>query len=304
MFINPHIVPSILALIQGKGSIPMEELAEKIGVPLELLETCIKVSGVTKKENKIPAKVNQLLSSPIMHKFWDVIKVSPEIIENLVNLSFNSLPLDDCEKTISIFHINNAVDLTFTKSIISIVKSYVAIQGGSSLYLDRKSKQYTTTLEDMKVGVRAICKFVIMDENFILPLMRLRQGDFFIIEEYQRNFVAFLPGKKTRELAMGLSGMATLPIMFNSLKKADMLKDGVDTSLTFRNAAEIVCSSLKINPIVARLAAVDMPTIKELSKETNTPVAVVSLYYYKYIRFCGSFNVFPLFRLMFLNLLL
>ena len=278
MFLNPHIVPSILGLIQGKGSIPMEELSEKIGVPLELLETCIKMSGLTIIENKIPAKVNQLLSSPIMHKFWEVIKVSPEIIENLVNLSFNSLPLDDCEKIISIFHIKNAVDLTFFKSILSVVKSYVAIQGGSSLYLDRKSKQYTTTLEDMKVGVRAISKFVIMDESLILPLMRLRQGDFFIIEEYQRSFVALLPGKRIRELSMGISGMATLPIMFDSLKKADLLKDGVDTSLTFRNAAEIVCSSLKINPIVARLASVDMPTIKELSKETNTPVAVVIYY--------------------------
>ena len=254
----------------------MEELAEKIGVPLELLEISIKISGLTKNEEKIPFKLNKLLTASIMRKFWEVIQISPDLIETLVNVSFNSFTLADCEKIAGTLQIRGSIDLTFLSGVFSIVRSYVAIQGGEKSYLDRKSALYASTLEDMKLGVKAMSKQIIIDENVIVPLMRLRQGDFFIIDEYIRNFVAFLPGSRIRQVSMGLAGIVTLPIKFNDLSLAAMKKGAVDTSITFQNASEMLCAPLKINPIVVRLAAVDMDTIKTLSKETDTPVAIVT----------------------------
>lgn len=253
----------------------MEELAEKIGVPLELFEVCIKMTGLTKKEEKIQFKLNKLLTSPTMKKFWEVIQISPELIETLIQVSFNSFSVSDCEKIAGTFQIKSAIDINFLWGVFSIVKSYVAIQGGEENYLDRKSALYTSSLEEMKLGVKAMSKLVTIDENLIVPLMRLRQGDFFIIEEYQRNFVGFLPGPRIRQVAMGLAGTASLPIKFTDLNLAAMKKSGVDTSITFQNATEMLCSVLKINPIVARLAAADVGTIKILSDETKTPVAIV-----------------------------
>ena len=276
-FISPTIIPSILAIIQGKSSIVMEELAGKIGIPIELMEICLKMAKLSNNDTKLKVRLHKCLTSPIMYKFWDVIKVSPDLIETLLHISFNDFSARDYEKIAGIFQVKGSVDTQFLFTVLAISRSYLAIQGVHDIVLDKKSSLYSSTLNDMKDGVKLYCKLVNLDETTIVPLMRLRQGDFFILEEYKSNFIAILPNQTIRNIVMGMSGIVTLPIRFTKLVKEKAKKEATDTSISFENAANIMSKELKINPILIKLAALDMPTIEALAKETKLPTSVVFL---------------------------
>lgn len=274
-FISPTIIPSILAIIQGKSSIAMEELAGKIGIPIELMEICLKMTKLSNNDRKLQVRLNKCLTSPIMYKFWDVIKVTPDLIETLLHISFNDFSARDFEKIAGTFQVKGSVDTQFLFTVFAISKSYLAIQGVNDIFLDRKSNLYTSTLNDMKDGVKLYCKLVNLDETTIVPLMRLRQGDFFILEEYKSNFIAILPTQNIRKIVMGMSGIVTLPIRFSNVVREKAKNETSDTSLTFENAINILSKELKISPFIAKLAALDNTSIELLAKEANLPVSIV-----------------------------
>ena len=55
-----------------------------------------------------------------------------------------------------------------------------------------------------------------MDKDLAIIGLRLRQGDWHIIDDYSEYLAPFLPTNKVRKIAMGICGMLRCPVKFHT----------------------------------------------------------------------------------------
>ena len=121
----------------------------------------------------------------------------------------------------------------------------------------------------MKRYAVPVCKRLFIDSELALIAIRIRQGDFYIIEDYQSYLNILLPNEQVRKLAMSVCGIMTLPIMFN--RKFDKYPDQFDHAITFEGACEMLCEMLNINPIVPRMMMFDPDTLSMIEERFGMP---------------------------------
>ena len=155
------------------------------------------------------------------------------------------------------------IDLvTFVAALARSLKSIreAAVQG-----VDRASPQRRRALEELQQPLEDFCKTCAIDPHLALVSVRLRQGDFFILEDLKDTIAPLLPSPDHRKLAMGLCGLLTLPIVFK--RPFGTYPTAFSEVLSFESACENVCSILHINPIVPRLAALDEGALKLVQEQ-------------------------------------
>ena len=113
-----------------------------------------------------------------------------------------------------------------------------------------------------------------VDAELALLAIRLRQGDFYIIEDKAQYLQAMLPTPEIRKLTMGLCGILTCPIKFRRVLGNYPVKHRYN--VTFEGALEMLSDILGINPIVARLVAFDPNAYEYVQTQHDFPKSAVS----------------------------
>jgi hypothetical protein len=103
--------------------------------------------------------------------------------------------------------------------------------------------------------------------------LRIKQGDFHIINDEKEFLKGMLPNKRIRNLAMGLCGMLTNPIEFKY--KPYKFSNTFKYSATFEGANEYLSDLLSLNPIIPRLVAFDLNTYEAIQDKYGIPKEIV-----------------------------
>ena len=103
--------------------------------------------------------------------------------------------------------------------------------------------------------------------------VRLRQGDFLIIEDYQEYLTPLLPDQQCRDLAMGICGILHCPIKYQ-YQLGNYPKE-LTLGGNFDRALDYMKNSLKINPLVFRLCTFDRDALKYVENQYQVPRQVL-----------------------------
>ncbi len=261
----PHeIIGAILTLITGKG-VSMEFMASQMGVNLELIELCMKLTSITKGDlNDIGKRIASFLQAPLIRRVWKVLNIDPDRIAPLLYMSFAGFEADAVSDLMRGLNIVQHIDMGCTKFLSAMAMSWASLQTLGNYKLERDSEARMIPLEFLQAALYPVAKKFKLDPELALIGVRLRQGDFFILEDKRDYLEILLPNDNCRKVAMGMCGTFTLPIQFKHTLGDYPAK--FKPHLTFEGSCELLCSMFKINPIVARLANFDNETLDYIQK--------------------------------------
>jgi hypothetical protein len=151
--------------------------------------------------------------------------------------------------------------------LISISKSYIfqnyiedyEITEGNMKRI-KNNKELTTYLQPVlrKPGIEA---------DLGIIALRIKQGDFFIIEDKASFLKPMLTTPEIRKLTMALCGFFTHPTQFKTPLPKNPHK--FTKSLSFEGAIEIFAENFGINPIIPRIVNLDSAFYKQLKPEQH-----------------------------------
>ncbi len=294
--VSSHVIYGIMDIISGSCGLSMEELAEKLSVKQEVIEMCIRMSTLTNSSLNTSKMLNEFYQSPSILKAWKSMRLQPKVMVNLMNLTFNNFSMQELSKTMGDLGLKAYIDERFLYPLVAMGKSFWAMGRSKSELISRGSTIRTETLKDLRNSLKGLCQTLHIDLESALMGIRLRQGDFLILEDYKQKFVSLTNNSTLRLAAMGCSGILSLkPEFLLSRQKAAEKSKMELMSVSFENSCELLCKAFKINTIVPRLALFDKSSLNELARECNLPVSVVSQYFLYIIntslssyRFLGS----------------
>jgi hypothetical protein len=267
------LIPGLLSLITGK-SVSLEDLAAKIHVNPALLELCIKLSTFAKSEAKLDKKISELKTSPTLRIAWDFIRAKPEFVEMLVRLSFNKVHLEDVEEMLEKLGLKPLVNLELISSFFAIAAGLYYEPTDRSAILFKDSPVRESMHTQLAKYLRPVCtKFLNMDYEMAVMAIRLWQGDFYIFDDNRSLIDPFLPNETLRRTCMACCGLLTLPIKY----KQQLYKYPKDFEypLSFEGAANLLCNTLNINPIILRLVTFDPATYDTIRDKHGFPKSAV-----------------------------
>jgi len=255
MRVKPEIISGLLAILTGNNN-SLEKLAEAMKVDPGLIEVCMKISSITRHgEYDIPKYLREFLQSPLLARVWNKLKINPEIMDALLTLTFRTYNIENPNRLLQKLNMIQHVDISFAQFLLATTNSYAELQSIRMPIMSQNSERRLATIEELKKYVTPVAKKFFIDPDIALIAMRIRQGDFFIIEDYANYLHPLLPTPNARKLAMGMCGVMTLPVSFS--REFDDYPDTFEFNLTFESAVEMLCDLFKINPIVARIMMMD-----------------------------------------------
>ncbi len=184
------------------------------------------------------------------------------IINALLKLSFNNFDLTTLPDILSKeLGIAKSVDPDFAAFVVALARSWNSLNKSRETPLQKDSEERRKSIAELQGPLSAFCKKFDIDTTVALAGVRLRQGDFFVLDDQSDFFSPILPGPEARQAAMALCGILTQPQTGFSRKFGEY-PEKFDLSLSFESACEGLCSILRINPIVPRLACFDEEALK------------------------------------------
>lgn len=86
---------------------------------------------------------------------------------------------------------------------------------------DTKSYELATkireeNLHELKINIKPLTRALRLENDLAVIGLRLTQGDWKIIDDYEQYMSPFLPTPKVRKVVMGLCGMLRCPVKFHT----------------------------------------------------------------------------------------
>ncbi len=255
MKIKPEVVSGLMTIITGNNK-SLENMAESMDVKQELIELCLKLTNITKgSENDIENRVVEFMQSPSIAKVWSTLGIPVDVIESFLMLTFRTYNLEAPSRLLQKLNMAQHADIGFLQFLLSITNSYATLQSVGTPPMYRDTERRHVEIENLKKYMTPVCKRLAIDPDLALIGVRLRQGDFYIIEDYADYLSILLPSENIRKMAMGITGMLTLPITFK--RSFGTYPEEFKADLSFESACEMICDMLNINPIVPRMMMLD-----------------------------------------------
>ena len=255
MKIKPQIISGLMTIIIANNK-SLENMAESMHVKQELIELCLKITSITKGgEEGIASRLMEFIQSPIIAKVWSTLGIPSDTIEAFLILTFRRYNMEFPNRLLQRLNMAQHVDIPFYQFLMTLTNSYATLQSPSTKPITRDAEIRQGEITNLKKYMTPVCKRLRVDVDLALISVRLRQGDFYIIEDYQDYLNILLPNANVRKMAMGVCGFFTLPIQFT--RKFGEYPEKFTHSLTFESACEMICEMLNINPIVPRMMMLD-----------------------------------------------
>jgi hypothetical protein len=103
--IDPNLIKGILSIAAGKNY-SIEGIAEELNVNEDLLDTCLRLSSVARKEKKIQQVLTDLKRISSFTRFCRHLKMDPNIVGALLRLSFNKVNYDEFPEIMTTLRLN------------------------------------------------------------------------------------------------------------------------------------------------------------------------------------------------------
>ena len=115
----PQYVPGVLSLAAGK-IYSTEDLAEKLNVSPDLVDTCILLSAIAKGGEKVVKRIVALSSSNSFARFCKTLKLKKDAFCNLLRLSFNEVGTRETSEVFKALHLYDHCEEKCLKAMIAI----------------------------------------------------------------------------------------------------------------------------------------------------------------------------------------
>eukprot|EP01022_Parablepharisma_sp_SALTPOND_P003655 TRINITY_DN114_c0_g1_i2.p1 TRINITY_DN114_c0_g1~~TRINITY_DN114_c0_g1_i2.p1 ORF type:complete len:1555 (+),score=215.65 TRINITY_DN114_c0_g1_i2:2808-7472(+) len=262
--VKPEIISGLLTILTGNQK-SLENFAELMKVDQGLIQLCLKLINITKGgEDKIEKQLLDFQQSPLLNKVWRRLGIPADVIDTFLTLTFRTYNLENPNRLLQKLSVIQHVDISFLQFLLALTNSWSSLQSPLNMPLYRGSEKRTSAIEDLKRYLTPVCKRLFIDPELALIAIRIRQGDFYIIEDYQNYLNILLPNENVRKFAMGVCGVLTLPVKFN--REFNEYPDQFNHALTFEGACEMLCELLNINPIVPRIMMFDDNTLNMIEE--------------------------------------
>lgn len=276
MKIDPEIVNGLLVIMTNSNK-SLENIAEKLKVDQEIIQFCLKLSGLAKgDDDDIPKRLADFFQSPLVEKALKSLEIPMELLKPFLYLTFGAFQYKFLPNILKNLNILQHVDLKFISFLMSLFQSYLSLQVPYDKPLYQDSDHRLIPLEQLMDCLKPVCKQFNIDYELALIAIRIRQGDIFIIEDRQDYMQTLLPCENLRKFAMGVCGVLTLPIRFQ--RKFEHYPKNFHQEATFESSCEILCDMLNINPIVPRIMMLDDEALDLVETNFGFPKKAVSLY--------------------------
>ena len=113
------------------------------------------------------------------------------------------------------------------------------------------------------------CGLCHLENDLAIIGLRLTQGDWKIIDDFEQYLSPFLPTNKVRQVAMGLCGMLRCPVRWHT--PLYRYPDKFQFPVNFEGAVEHLADSLWFNPLVFRLVTFDKVLLDHIEKKYKIP---------------------------------
>ncbi len=114
--------------------------------------------------------------------------------------------------------------------------------------------------------------------------LRLRQGDYEVIEDKAEYLKDYFPSSQERSLMKGLCGVLRAPMGYPFKR----YQQNQELPINFQGATEQLAKILKLNPLLFRLAALDSELLNSLAEDKDFVIAIPVL-----IAFIASLSNLP-----------
>ena len=270
--INPDLVSGILSIASGKDY-SIEDIADKLGIEHYVVEMFLFLANFSKGE-KPPAKIlSKVANCAAFYKYCFHLQFDPKTFLKMLTLSFNLIKYEDVGELISTLQLKEIVEENFLKALMAISKSYrigKMLEKGEVSKLSNERKQ---GISELQTYATPFFKMIDLNPNLAIIGIRLREGDFYILEDYKQYIQKLLPTPQTLKITQAMCGVLATPIKFfnppNNLSNQFKYKE------SFEGALELMADVLGINPIVARIASFDKETYHYLEEKHGIPKGAV-----------------------------
>ena len=180
-----------MALITGKTEISLEELSDQIGIKQEVIELCIRLGSISKSQQTSKTKLIEFCQSPTVLRAWKSMQLPVKLMEDLMNLSYNNYSLENLNKIISDLNLKSYVSDKMILAIASMIKSYLSVSNAINPPF-KDAPQLKASENDMQVSIKPLCQALNLDPELVLVAIRLRQGEYTILEKHSNYLCMFI----------------------------------------------------------------------------------------------------------------
>ena len=260
--VDSEIISGLLTLLTGSNK-SLEKLAEVLRVKQELIELCLKMTAINQgSEEDIPARLLEFQQSPLISKVWSTLGISQDTIDAFLSLTFRTYKIDNPDSIFEKLNVMQHMDQGFLMLLLSITNSWSSIRTVTDTPMNCESQKRHQDIETLQKTLKPVCKRLLIDPDLALVGVRLRQGDFYIIDDYKDYLHILLPTDEVRKMAMGVCGILTHPARFT--RNLWEYPDKFEHEISFEGATEMLCELFNINPMVARMTMMDKAALNEI----------------------------------------
>ena len=203
-----------------------------------------------------------------------------EVINSLLELTSDNLDYGQLEALVGErLNLAKTTHVDLIAFVVALARSLKSIREAalSADSIGIESPVRKKAIAELLPLLKEFCGKCAIDTKLALVGIRLRQGDFFILEDEKAELAPLLPSAATLKATMALCGLLTLPMGFK--RPFGQYPKSFTQALSFESASESLCDLFHINPIVPRLAALDEGALRLVQEQFGFSRKAVRTYW-------------------------
>ena len=174
------------------------------------------LSRIANSQKNVKKSIDDLKASNSFRPFCSHLKVDMNIFLNLLKLTENAVSPTTFNEVFISMGIQNFCNLNNLHSILAICKGNINMDIFDRKGIELATKIREENLDELKSFILTLTNALKLDSELTIIALRLTQGDWQIIEDYELYLAPFLPTRKFRNVVMGLCGVIRSPIAFHT----------------------------------------------------------------------------------------
>lgn len=183
------------------------------------------------------------------------MQLTKEVLYSILSMSFGYCKPSEFPSFLQTLKVFNHVEMPVAKSIMYLSRGF----NNSSAHDEYDSIKAEGVIKENRLNIAStidkIANILHLDNEMVLLVTRLKQGDFYVIQHIDPYLNPILPTDYLKRMAMGLCGLLInrIPLCFPT--QLNHYPDKFTYHCNVEGAMELMAQTLGINPLLTRMVA-------------------------------------------------
>ena len=127
----------------------------------------------------------------------------------MLSLVFNFVSYKDVNEVLSVLNLHEFVDGEVVQGLLAVARSFLHQDVYDKMPFSQAESIRREVNADLNEFIAPLCKTLGVDKELAIMTIRIKQGDFRILDDFETYLVPFTPKEQIRKQLMGMIGIWT-----------------------------------------------------------------------------------------------